>query len=186
MQRGYAATGEFATCELLVDKGSSVSIIPETLYNRHFSACPLTLPEVKLVTYLKENIPVLGCLKATVSMDSATAPAFLYVVRGGSALLGMDPIRALNWTFTHKLNQVSSSATDQPSPSAAAPAIETTNINSSFGCVTGFVHKVKVREDAVPVQQRLRRLPFAVRQAVSDELDMMLKEGIIERIDASP
>lgn len=186
MQRGYAATGEFATCELLVDKGSSVSIIPETLYNRHFSACPLTLPEVKLVTYLKENIPVLGCLKATVSMDSATAPAFLYVVRGGSALLGMDLIRALNWTFTHKLNQVSSSATDQPSPSAAAPAIETTNINSSFGCVTGFVHKVKVREDAVPVRQRLRRLPFAVRRAVSDELDMMLKEGIIERIDASP
>lgn len=48
------------------------------------------------------------------------------------------------------------------------------------------MHKVKVREDAVPVRQRLRRLPFAVRQAVSDELDMMLKEGIIERIDASP
>lgn len=48
------------------------------------------------------------------------------------------------------------------------------------------MHKVKVREDAVPVQQRLRRLPFAVRRAVSDELDMMLKEGIIERIDASP
>ena len=76
------ASGESATCELLVDTGSSVSIIPETLYNRHFSACPLTLPEVKLVTYLKENIPVLGCLKATVSMDSATAPAFLYVVHG--------------------------------------------------------------------------------------------------------
>ena len=56
--------------------------------------------------------------------------------------------------------------------------METTSVNSLFGCVTGFVHKVKVREDAVPVQQILRQLPFAVRQAVSDELDMMLKQGL--------
>lgn len=55
---------------------------------------------------------------------------------------------------------------------------------SSVGCVAGFVHKVKVCEDAVPVQQKLWRLPFAVRQAVSDKL--CLKEGIIERIDTSP
>ncbi len=96
---------------------------------------------------------MLGCLKATVFTDSATAPAFLYVVWGSSALLGMDLIRALNWTFTHKLNQVSSSATDQPL--STAPVMETTNAPSSVGCVTGFVHKVKVREDAVPVQQKI-------------------------------
>lgn len=52
------ATGDATDCELLVDTGSSVSIIPEDLYNRHFSGCPLTRPKVKLVTYLKENIPV--------------------------------------------------------------------------------------------------------------------------------
>lgn len=96
------ATGDATDCELLVDTGSSVSIISEDLYNRHFSGCPLTRPKVKLVTYLNENIPVLGCLQATVSFGSTTAPASLYVVKGGSALLGLDLIRALKWTLSHE------------------------------------------------------------------------------------
>lgn len=94
-------------------------------------------PKVKLVTYLKKNVPVLGCLNAAVSMNSATTPALLYVVHGYSALLGMDLIRALNWTFSHKLNQVSSSATDQPLPTAPAAA----HAPSSVECVTGLCIK---------------------------------------------
>ncbi len=55
--------------ELVVDTGSSVSILPEAVYKRHFSDCSLTVPKVKLVTYLKEDIPVLGCLHADVSLN---------------------------------------------------------------------------------------------------------------------
>lgn len=33
----------------------------------------------------------------------------------------------------------------------------------STGTVTGFVHKVKVRPDMQPVQMKLCRLPFGVR-----------------------
>ncbi len=58
--------------------------------------------------------------------------------------------------------------------------------NSSVGCVKGFVHKPTVKPDATPVRQKLRRLPFAVRQAVSAELDSLLQKGIIEKIDSSP
>lgn len=178
------AMGDVTDCELLVDTGSSVSIIPEDLYYRHFSGCPLTRPKVKLVTCLKENIPVLGCLLATVSFGSTTVPASLYVVKGGSALLGLDLIRALKWTLSHESNHVSPADLSQAPPTA--PVMEAKTDPSSVGCVAGFVHKVKVHEYAVPVQQKLWRLPFAVRHAVSDELDMLLKEGIIERIDASP
>lgn len=52
--------------------------------------------------------------------------------------------------------------------------------------VKGFMHKASVCKDAVPVQQKRWHLPFAVRQAVSDELSTLLTEGVIERIDASP
>ncbi|XP_037393143.1 uncharacterized protein K02A2.6-like [Pygocentrus nattereri] len=55
-----------------------------------------------------------------------------------------------------------------------------------FGCVKNFVHKVKLRDDISPVQQRLRRLPFSVRDAVSAELKTLQAAGIIEKIDASP
>ncbi|XP_051794021.1 ribonuclease inhibitor-like [Acanthochromis polyacanthus] len=56
----------------------------------------------------------------------------------------------------------------------------------STGTVKGFVHKVKVRPDVQPVQMKLRRLPFAVRDQVSEELQRLEKDGVIERIDSSP
>lgn len=56
----------------------------------------------------------------------------------------------------------------------------------SFGCAKNFVHKVKLCENAFPMQQKLRRLPFSVRDAVSAELNRLLAADIIKRVDASP
>lgn len=82
-----------------MDTGSSVSILPGVIYNRYFQNCSLTEPKVKLVTYLKEAIPVLGCLRADVLLNDAATSACFYIVKGGSALMGMDLIRALNISF---------------------------------------------------------------------------------------
>lgn len=41
---------------------------------------------------------------------------------------------------------------------------------------------MKIKTDAKPVQQSLRRVPHAVRHAVSAELARLEKEGIIERV----
>lgn len=40
------------------------------------------------------------------------------------------------------------------------------NFTEPLGVAAGFVHKVNVCPDMPPVQQKLRRLPFAVRDAV--------------------
>ena len=45
---------------------------------------------------------------------------------------------------------------------------------------------MKISSTVTPVRQKLRRLPLSVRDAVSKETDRLLKEGIIEKIDASP
>ena len=71
------ASGESATCELLVDTGSSVSIKSETLYNRHFSACPLTLPEVKKSSHLlKREYPSAWMLKSYCFHGLCNCPCF--------------------------------------------------------------------------------------------------------------
>ncbi|XP_033109615.1 uncharacterized protein K02A2.6-like [Anneissia japonica] len=54
----------------------------------------------------------------------------------------------------------------------------------TLGKVKGFKHKVKVRPEVNPVQQKLRRLPLTVRQAVCAELQRLLDAGIIERAEA--
>ncbi|PIK33917.1 hypothetical protein BSL78_29263 [Apostichopus japonicus] len=57
--------------------------------------------------------------------------------------------------------------------------------SSSLGRAHNFVHRVKTRQDVTPVAQKLRRLPFSVRDKVTAELKRLENEGIIERIDAS-
>lgn len=50
----------------------------------------------------------------------------------------------------------------------------------------GFVHNVNVHSDVPPVQQKLSRLPFALRDKVLQELKMLESEGIIEKVALSP
>ena len=74
-----------------------------------------------------------------------------------------------------------------PSPQTKSTPTVPPKIKSEFpnlfsdklGKVKGFRHRVKIRSHVKSVQQKLRRLPFTVRDAFSEEA------GIIERTDAS-
>ncbi len=65
-----APGGNKHTLQLVVDTGASVSILPETVYKKHFSQCTLTKPKIKLVTYAKEDLLVIGCLSALASVSA--------------------------------------------------------------------------------------------------------------------
>lgn len=175
-----APQGNKIPLELIVDTGSSVSILPETLFMKHFANCELKEPQVRLVTYSREQLPTLGCFTVSVSHDGVATTANFYVVKTGSPLLGMDLIKAL------KCHIVGDRIVTLSSP-AASPVLEICNAAaSSPGCVKGFVHKVQIDESVKPVQHKLRRLPLSVREEVSKEINRLLGDGVIEKIDASP
>lgn len=180
--------------ELVVDTGSAVTIIPEHFYKEHFSDVLLVEPRSRLVTYTRAEVPVLGCLPANVQYEHNTATATLYVVKTGTALLGLDLFKALRLCIDNN-NTVHADPLPAASP-PVAPAVELKQMireikaapatEEKLGLAKGFVHCVKVREGVQPVQQKLRRLPLSVRQAVSPELERLLAMDVIERIDASP
>ncbi|XP_053739631.1 uncharacterized protein K02A2.6-like [Synchiropus splendidus] len=178
--------GNTTTLELIVDTGASVSILPETLYQQYLSQCPLTEPKVKLVTYAKQNLPVVGCLRVVVSLPCQThrVNATFYIVKSGSPLLGLDLIKALKMSIIegkvhHSKMKNAVVPSDMPQPTVNNVALE------GLGCVKGFIHKVQVNKSVPPVRQKLRRLPLSVRNEVTEELKRLLHEGIIERVDAS-
>ncbi len=105
---------------------------------------------------MKKTIPVLGCLAFTVSYQSLHAQASFYIVPGGTPLLGMDLFTALHLDIWN-----GSIASSEGNGQVAV------NYTEPLGLAAGFVHKVNVRSDVPPVQQKLRRLPLAVRDAVS-------------------
>ncbi len=53
---------------------------------------------------------------------------------------------------------------------------------NKLGCARGFVHRVHLRPG---VQQKLRRLPFSIRNEVSKELQKLVKQDEIKPVDAS-
>ncbi|KAL1251129.1 hypothetical protein QQF64_018925 [Cirrhinus molitorella] len=169
---------------LVVDTGSAVSILPNHIYKQHFSLTPLSPPAARLVTYTQTQIPVLGCLNAQVCVEDSCAPATFFVVEDGTALLGMDLISSLHLSFSIDAITTADAMPVTPvlSTAATAPFLAPP---TEIGCVKQFVHKVKIDPTVQPIRQKLRRLPFAVRDAVSAEVDRLLHAGIIEEIDAS-
>ncbi|KAL7861715.1 hypothetical protein SRHO_G00131560 [Serrasalmus rhombeus] len=165
--------GQSIQVDLLVDTGSAVSILPEQIYRQYFSTLPLSTPKVRLVTYMKRRIPVLGCIILSVTCSAHCTQVDFYIVEKGTPLLGMDLFTALQLEIRDGCVM----------PSAGCTAA--VDFTDACGVAEGFVHKVKLRSDVPPLQQKLRRLPFAVRDSVSQELKRLEKEGIIEKVDSS-
>ncbi len=158
----------------------SLDAIQKRWYEQHFHTVPLQAPVVRLVTYSQEPIPVLGYFPATVSKYGHTCSTRFFIVDQGTGLLGMDLIKGLQLRFDGH--------TVLPPPHFASVCTLSTppSQHAALGCVTNFTHKVNISDSVPPVRHKLCRLPFAVRDAVSAEIDRLLKVGVIERIDSFP
>ncbi|KAL7839056.1 hypothetical protein SRHO_G00257140 [Serrasalmus rhombeus] len=163
--------------ELMVDTGSAVSILPMAVYKQFFSHAALSAPKLSLVSFGGNAVSVNGCLKADITFRDRSVMAELYIVQRGSAVLGRDLFSALQLQI---LNGIVSSAACNRSVSAVVATQQ-----NVLGCAKGFLHQVKTRSDVQPVQQKLRRLPFSVREAVSAELRKLVEQDVIEPIEAS-
>ena len=116
-------------------------------------------------------------MPATVVRNSEYCKVNFYVTETGTPLMGMDLITALKLRIGGD-NVLSVSPACNPPASSPVMQISKDEAQApTVGCVKGFMHKVKVSESAIPVRQKLRRLPFAVRSDVSDEFNRLALLG---------
>ncbi len=177
------------TIKMMVDTGSGASILPQNIYKEHFSSCALSPPKVQLLNYSRDKIPVCGSLTLNVTYYGKTVVGEFNVVKSGTPLIGRDICKTLDIEIkggrliepvTHcaMLQLPSSLPTCTDTPASALTS-------KGFGCAKDFIHKVKVRSEVKPVQQKVRHLPLSVRAAVSEELKTLEENGIIEKVDSS-
>ena len=151
---------------MMVDTGAAVSVIPEELYQSKLSRFKLNQAKVRLSAYGGNDVKIRGVISVPVTSTSGlTAHADVYVAEAGIALLGRDLQQLLGITVQ---NGTTVCLVDQVKP---LPAI------------SGFVHKVQLKPDVVPTRKKLRPLPYAVREEVSQHLLQLEAQGIIERVD---
>ncbi len=137
--------------ELIVDSGSSVSILPKFVYKTYFKKDSLLPPSVKLVTYSRDSIPVLGRLPVTVTKNDVNCETSIFIVESGTALLGMDLINGLHLHFggSSILTKSAQSPVYVMGLSASVPV-------AKLGCAKGFLHKVKISSNVAPVRPKLK------------------------------
>lgn len=177
---------EAVPVKFLIETGSSVSILQEELFRRHFAhRFTLVPPPTALVDYSRRKINVKGCFEAVVNYEDKQHAVHFFVVPRGTTLLGLDAIQGLSIHIEGgTLSCYETSCAPSILPNSLAREF-TELFSTELGLAKGFIHKVKVRQDFPPVTAKLRRLPLAVRDAVTDELRRLEKEDIIERVEAS-
>ena len=160
---------------ILVDTGAAVSI----LNIRDFQGDRREIVQSKIVlrSYSGEIIRTLGVFNGEIELGKQVARCRLFVVENGRSLLGRDALRRLGVKIDCVGNK------------CVVNKVETQEncgvFSEKLGKVVGFEHVVKEKKNVRPIQQKVRRLPMAVRENVQKEIEKLQELDVIEQIEAS-
>ena len=160
-----------------VDTGASHSLMSESTFSRLWPGRSLQPTPVRLRSYTKEPIAVLGCCNVNVHYRGQTGEMPLLIVAGtGPTLLGRDWLCQiqLNWKEIH---QVHSSSLQ------SLLARYSSVFEEGLGMLKGFKAKIYVDPDAPPRFHRARSVPYALREKVDKELQRLQDEGTLEPVE---
>ena len=171
--------GKPLTMEL--DTGAAVFIISEETRRKILPQVKLRKSKIILKTYTDQTMEVVGQLNVHVKYGTQTAPLILVVMTGnGPSLFGR------NW-LTHIQLDWKRIATVEAVPHGLTSLL--TKHDSLFKEELGTVHPYKatlhVNSDATPKFFKPRPMPFALKDAVGQELDRLEKQGVIKKVDSS-
>ncbi len=165
---------------LLLDTGAKVSLLNMATYKKFFSDVELQPSPLKLCGYGQASIAVTGVVKLPVQYGQKQLPEFpFYITQHGANILGLDLFLSLDFSM-HDNSGATILQVDSPWQTQF-PALF-----GGLGCLSVFSHKPLLNPNVPPVIQPLRRVPLAMRDKVTTELQGMLAADLIEPIDASP
>ena len=162
---------------VLVDSGSTYTILPESLYTSTFNKFKLQPSDIAPRGYGGSPITIQGYLHANIQDKKRSTPEKIYVSEKGTAILG--------WPTQKKLNIILNSTLSQPVLQTTANLVEEYPdvFEQNESTVKRFKHQIIWKE--TPVQHKVRNIPLSIRPALTKELQCLQDEGIIEPIEAS-
>ncbi|XP_053372930.1 uncharacterized protein K02A2.6-like [Mercenaria mercenaria] len=163
-----------------LDTGSSRTLINEQTYRAQLGGNNLRPTNIKLKSYSGQSIDTLG--EITVSSEGKLLTAV--VVKGNRPnLLGRDWLKQikLDWkTIFASVNKVDSS---DPVETMKQKFSEVFVKNDKP--ILGFKATIHLKENSKPWFHKARPVPYALKDKVTEELKILEKDGVIERVDNS-
>ena len=169
--------------ELLMelDTGAAVSVISSSTHNRMFPECPLLNTSAVLTTYTGEQMSLAGEIKVKVSYGKQMVDNFtLFVVEGdGPSLMGRDVLQKIKLDW--------SSICTITSPNKAQRILDKFSdvFEEGLGEMNTFTASLQLKPGVTPRFVKARPVPFALKQAIEQELDRLEEAGIVEKVTHS-
>ena len=159
--------------DMEVDTGAAFSVISEATKQALFRNKTLHSSNLVLKTYTDECMKVEGTLTVTVKCGNQTKKLMLVVVKGnGPSLLGRNWLKhiQLDW---HNIFTIRT--------------VKLKPLNSLLHTVfkRTWTASLHIKPDATPRFFKPRPVPFAIKDAISQELDRLEKKGIISKVPHS-
>ena len=165
-----------------VDTGAAVSIVSEKVYQRYLKKMsPLQVTELELQTYTKEPIEVLGKCDVLVEYESQSVRGSVYVVAGKApCLMGRDLLQLirLNWARIHQVKTANTGVQKVLSKYSKV-------FKAKLGTFRHHQATLRLKHGAAPRFFRPRAIPFALKEAVEEELQKLEQQGILESVVSS-
>ena len=164
-----------------VDTGASTSVMSESQFRELWPGRSLEPTRVRLRSYTRDEIPVVGSCVVEVNHESQPARQLRLIIVAGSGpcLLGRDWLEhvRLDWNKVHHMYE--SDALQEVIDQHAAV------FQPGLGTLKGYKAKIHLNPDAHPKFCRARTVPYAQREAIEKELQRLLDEGNIEPVQVS-
>ena len=176
--------------EVLIDSGSVSNLMGEDdfqkLKNAGFKG-NLEHCSRKLFAYGGREIEVVGQFKAEISVGNAKVVSSFVVVKCGRCILGNATAKELGVLHIGpKASPIGGSCNEVKSDFANQLKVQYPKVFTGVGKLKDFELKLHVDPNVPPVAQKLRRVPFALRDKVKAKIDDLLEGDIIERVEGPP
>ncbi|CAG9136383.1 unnamed protein product [Plutella xylostella] len=190
--------------DMQIDSGAGVSIIPYFMYKKYFGNLNILPTNISLKMYCGQKVSPVGMIKCKVIYKQSTVENLELIIVDSAnkvALLGRQWMVALGINCHEYVNKVGTTATGA-APARAPPRDVGTTVSHQqmftklsqlfpnvfspgIGTFNGGVIHLSVTPGAKPVYCKPRQVPYALRQAVDNELNRLETEGIISPVEVS-
>lgn len=172
-----------------VDTEAAVSVISEATKAHMFPNVKINDTSVILTTYTGEQMAVIGEITVTVTYGQKNNLLTLCVIKGdGPSLLGRD------WLYQLKVDIQGLWKTTVTYPHSTDSTTQKDLLLGKYdkvfkeepGEINTFEATLHLKDNAIPKFFKARAVPFALKEAIEQELNRLEQDGIIEKILYSP
>ena len=166
-----------------VETGAAVSLISYKKLKQVLPRIKIKKTMVVLRTYTSEVIPVRGEVQVMVTYGEQKKKLTLYVIRQeGPCLLGREWLTSIRLDW--KTIRLVAMDTNQTGLHEMLKRYDEV-FQDELGTMKTIKAKLKLKENATPKFHRPRTVPFALKEAIEQELNGLEEKGILQKVDHS-